>query len=55
MPRCPELDREVASLYREAKSRVMPAAMDVLKNEQKEWLGKREKCKASATTRPRVC
>ncbi len=39
------LDREVASLYREAKSHVMPLAVDVLKDDQKDWLRRRERCK----------
>jgi len=38
-------DREIASLYRDARARASTAGADRLKIQQRSWIGQREQCK----------
>ena len=41
-------DREIASLYRDARARASTAGADRLKIQQRSWIGQREQCKGKA-------
>lgn len=47
-PTLSALDREVAAIYRDARSRASPSAAGALKARQQIWIGRREQCQGNA-------